>query len=1142
MSVVVKKARPRLIGAKGSFSDALDYALREGRHTEKERPLDVFAVNVASLETAASEMDAIAAQSGVRKDPIYHVIVSWDRGEYPSSEDARQAAAIVAEQLGMERHQYVGSLQTDGKAGLYHLHIIVNRVDPVTLRSWDSIRDYPKLNGAAHAIVGEQGWSPIHYQFPTLERNEETGKREYRGGNPLTRNLARGARDASYRSITRAFQTRVRDDLAPLVKRHIAEKTLTWSRLHDALRARDARYIVTEKGARIEGRAPGEYAGGAKHLGVAHRDLIATLGPYVPDRHARRSFEDRVHSATLEARALRKQAGATWQDVHKAFESRGLRYDRFGGGARIYDQDSPAFIKAADAGAAMRFGAMRKAFGEFQTALTAEKRAAQQDVVDRAEDLVIGQRYLNDPRPIVEALTRNDSTFTVSRLYSEIGNRVRDEQQQHEIAERIASDSVILQDSNGGRRFTTSAVLEEERALVRAARSLATSFVNGGAPLRPASENLDGQQRESYRRSISDRQLVMVTGVPGSGKTHLLDEVAAAWRENGYRVRGVSVSNKAARIMNEQTSFSSRSVSKELYEWSQGRDQLTHRDVLIIDEISMLDSAQGKRLLEEAVRVSAVVRAYGDDRQFSAVGRGDAMRAMRDELERAGDTVFDMKETRRQRLDDTDRNPAWMRQATRDIREGRIRAGLDAYRERGFIEGHGDRTIAAQRLIEYWKRDTASGYDVGLAAYRRDDVVLLNTLARQVARDRGQIVGADHEMETAYGKRAFAEGDRVVVRQTLFGGVGADGLRERWSNGDEAHVARIDASMLHLVRERDGARVAVDVSRDNQIDHAYASTKHREQGSTHERQLVFVSRADDARSTLVGMTRHQEQLRIVFAGEDFRHGYESVVKLAERTRVKEMSTDYTVVRYGRELHVQERENVARRNASQQTLPERTLEMASTGDNIPESLRNELERSGLTYEQWLNRQYAASERTQAADEFAAPHQTLQDYESAQGVPRYSDGVDERRMFDPEAEVANYQREGDAMAGRLSREELSAFMREREVQREQHGLGGEANFAKAKARALREPERGERLEGTVAYMKPRGDGMTTLLITQKDKPVEYARLDIADAGARELKIGDRIRAEVDGKSWECTRAENDERIHDERVQENATEHER
>jgi len=89
--VIANRGRGRMTGT-SSFGAAIDYIVREGPEHERdhEPPLAVWSENVATLETAALEMEAVASQSRA-KEPLYHLIVSFAEGERPTYEQARAA-------------------------------------------------------------------------------------------------------------------------------------------------------------------------------------------------------------------------------------------------------------------------------------------------------------------------------------------------------------------------------------------------------------------------------------------------------------------------------------------------------------------------------------------------------------------------------------------------------------------------------------------------------------------------------------------------------------------------------------------------------------------------------------------------------------------------------------------------------------------------------------------------------------------------------------------------------------------------------------------------------------------------------------------------------------------------------------------
>ena len=96
-----------------------------------------------------------------------------------------------------------------------------------------------------------------------------------------------------------------------------------------------------------------------------------------------------------------------------------------------------------------------------------------------------------------------------------------------------------------------------------------------------------------------------------------INAVADAYRADGYTVRAVSVANSAVEVLRTDTDVPARSVAAELWQWSQDRERLGPRDLLIIDEASTLGTAWARDLLAEARTRGAVVVLLGDHRPVS---------------------------------------------------------------------------------------------------------------------------------------------------------------------------------------------------------------------------------------------------------------------------------------------------------------------------------------------------------------------------------------------------------------------------------------------------------------------------------------------------------------------------------------------
>ncbi|MBD4953720.1 AAA family ATPase, partial [Xanthomonas citri pv. citri] len=94
------------------------------------------------------------------------------------------------------------------------------------------------------------------------------------------------------------------------------------------------------------------------------------------------------------------------------------------------------------------------------------------------------------------------------------------------------------------------------------------------------------------------------------------------WEAQGYRVRGAALAGKAADELQAGSGIDSRTLASLEYGWKEGRDPLTSRDVLVIDEAGMVGSRQLGRVLDHADKAGAKVVLLGDDKQLPAIEAG----------------------------------------------------------------------------------------------------------------------------------------------------------------------------------------------------------------------------------------------------------------------------------------------------------------------------------------------------------------------------------------------------------------------------------------------------------------------------------------------------------------------------------------
>ena len=377
-----------------------------------------------------------------------------------------------------------------------------------------------------------------------------------------------------------------------------------------------------------------------------------------------------------------------------------------------------------------------------------------------------GERIIADPSAALNAITHQQSTFT-RRDIAMFAHRHSDGVEQFNAVTNAidnAPDLVELgKDSRGQDRFTTREMIEAEQRLHRAAEMIAdkelheVSDRDRDAALARAQERglvLSGEQADALAHVTDGRDLGIVVGYAGTGKSAMLGVAREAWEAAGYEVRGVALSGIAAENLESGSGIASRTIASVEHGWGQGRDLLTASDVLVIDEAGMVGTRQMERVLSHAAQVGAKVVLVGDPQQLQSIEAGAAFRSIH---ERHGGA--EIGEVRRQRDD-------WQRDATRDLATGRTRDAIHAYDSHDMVHEAQTREQARDNLIERWDRDrqTAPERSRIILTHTNAEVRELNEAARDRMREAGDL-GADVRVTVGRGARSFAAGDRVMFLQ-----------------------------------------------------------------------------------------------------------------------------------------------------------------------------------------------------------------------------------------------------------------------------------------------------------------------------------------------------------------------------------------
>jgi Ti-type conjugative transfer relaxase TraA len=494
-----------------------------------------------------------------------------------------------------------------------------------------------------------------------------------------------------------------------------------------------------------------------------------------------------------------------------------------------------------------------------------------------------GGRIIQNPRLALDAITHQQATFT-RRDMAMFVHRHSDGKEQFDAAMSAVRGSPDLielgKDGRGEDRFTSREMIETEQRLQRATDIMAERSGHGlpaalsGGPSNAAGSgrlSLGREQQAALDHILNPGDLAIVTGYAGTGKSAMLGIARDVWEHAGFEVRGAALSGIAAEGLENGSGIASRTIASMEHGWARGRDLLTARDVLVIDEAGMVGTHTLERVLSHAAEAGAKVVLVGDPQQLQSIEAGAAFRSIH---ERHGGV--EITEVRRQRED-------WQRDATRHLATRRTGEAIGAYDERGMVHAAETRDAARGEVVERWDRQRqASPNDTRIIlSHTNDEVRSLNEAARTRMREAGQL-GDDVLVKAVRGERHFASGDRIMFLKN------DRGLEVK--NGTLGTVERVSENHM-AVRTDTGLSVPFDIKDYADVDHGYAATIHKAQGMTVDRAHVLATPGVDSHGAYVALSRHRDGVELHYGRDDFAD-QGKLVRTLSRDRAKDMASDY----------------------------------------------------------------------------------------------------------------------------------------------------------------------------------------------------------------------------------------------------------
>ena len=378
------------------------------------------------------------------------------------------------------------------------------------------------------------------------------------------------------------------------------------------------------------------------------------------------------------------------------------------------------------------------------------------------------------------------------------------------------------------------------------------------------------QQRQAVMLA-AQRQVMLLTGGPGTGKTTSLRGVLALFEQLGLETALAAPTGRAAKRLGELCGAEGYTIHRLLetqYDPHSGRLVFAHdeedplkADAVIVDETSMVDIVLMRGLLS-ALRPDCRLILVGDPDQLPSVGAGNLF----SDLIRSGVVpMVRLTEIFRQAAES-----AIVRNA-HGVNRGELPDLKDREHDFFFLRRK-DPARAAETIVELVQ--TRLPNNMGIPA---DQIQVLSPTRKRVAgtaslnRAIQEAVNppSPDRPERRFGEYVFRQGDRVMQVRNNYDVVWKDGLTSGMGifNGDIGRIIRVDNREQTLTVDFEGRQVEYTPDMLVELEPAYAITVHKAQGSEYRAVVLSVSEGPSVLLTrgvlYTAITRARELLILV---------------------------------------------------------------------------------------------------------------------------------------------------------------------------------------------------------------------------------------------------------------------------------------
>ena len=439
--------------------------------------------------------------------------------------------------------------------------------------------------------------------------------------------------------------------------------------------------------------------------------------------------------------------------------------------------------------------------------------------------------------------------------------------------------------------------------LYRAEKNIATKLValrdfsnlkfidNFNKEIKRSEERIDielsDKQFEAIKQ-INESNVCIITGGPGTGKTTIIKCVIDLYKSRGKKVVLCAPTGRAAKRMTEMTGEDASTIHRLLEIGKFDEDRLASidekvapvdADVIVVDEMSMVDVFIMNYLMK-AIYLGTKVVLVGDPNQLPSVGPGNILK-----------DLIDSDEFPTVQLNKI------FRQAARSqiiVNAHNVNKGInfidnktnsdDVEKDFFYVnESNQDRAVdlvlslSKDRLKKYGDFDFFESIQVLTPTKKgRLGTKELNKSLQEVLNPK-----TDEIEEKAYGGIIFREGDRVMQIKNNYDIYWEKGSRDNLRtyeagtgifNGEYGRIVKIDNKERQMEVEFDDGKITWYAFSDlDQLEHAYAITIHKAQGSEFDVVILVIPQSSNmllTRNLLYTALTRAKKLLIVIGNKN----------------------------------------------------------------------------------------------------------------------------------------------------------------------------------------------------------------------------------------------------------------------------------